>query len=154
MFHEMRRKDKELPVEAMEEALRIGKYGVLATMSENGYPYVVPLNYAYVNRKIYFHSAVTGEKIENAIRYEKVGFSVVTDYELLPEKFDSNYTSVTVFGRASEVFDDEKRAGLTGFIEKYSKDFLEEGKKYIERGFEGVRVFSITIDHVTGKYQK
>ena len=45
------------------------------------------------------------------------------------------------------------KIGLKAIIEKYSKDFIEEGYKYIERSGLTTRVFAIQTDHISGKYQ-
>lgn len=36
-------------------------------------------------------------------------------------------------------------------IEKYSKDFLQEGFAYVERDVEGTQVFVLEIEEKTGK---
>lgn len=50
--------------------------GRLATNGLDGYPYVTPVNYVYHEGNIYFHSARTGEKLDNIARDEKVCFEV------------------------------------------------------------------------------
>ena len=47
MFAEMRRQDRKLTQEEAEAILREGQYGVLSTTGEDGYPYGVPVSYAY-----------------------------------------------------------------------------------------------------------
>ena len=153
MFKQIRRKDKAMTPEACNSLLLKAEYGVLASTSENGYPYQTPLNYAYLNNKVYFHSALSGEKILNIEGNDKVSFCVVDDVKLLEEKFDTDYKSVIVFGSAYEVKDQEKTDALKAIIEKYSKDFIEEGYKYIERSGLTTRVFAIQTDHISGKYQ-
>lgn len=154
MFREMRRKDKALAEPEIVSTLEETMYGVLGTMGDNGYPCTVPLNYVFMNNKLYFHSATTGEKIDNLLRDPKVSFCVTTDVELLPEQFDTNYKSVVVFGRAAEVFEMEKEAVLISFIEKYSKAFMEKGHQYVKSSQQSTRVFGIAIDHVSGKFQR
>ena len=58
MFREMRRKEKQLGKEMVEDILKKGEYGTLATIGENGYPYALPLSYDYFDGKIYFHGAL------------------------------------------------------------------------------------------------
>lgn len=154
MFREMRRMDKALAENEIYSTLEETMYGVLATLSDNGYPCTVPLNYVYMNGKLYFHSATTGEKIDNLLRDPKVSFCVSTDVELLPEQFDTNYKSVVVFGQAAEVFDAEKEDVLMAFIKKYSKAFSEKGHQYVKTSQHTTRAFGITIDHISGKFQR
>lgn len=153
MFKEMRRKDKAMTQEACDALLLEAEYGVLGTISQNGYPYLTPLNYVYLNGKIYFHSAKEGEKLDNIDGNSKTSFCVVGDTVLIGEKFDTDYKSVVVFGRTIEVKDEEKKEVLRGLIDKYSPDYIEEGYKYVERSSSTTKVFSIEIDHISGKYQ-
>jgi nitroimidazol reductase NimA-like FMN-containing flavoprotein (pyridoxamine 5'-phosphate oxidase superfamily) len=75
----------------------------------------------------------------------------VTDTEVLPSKFTTRYKSVVIFGTASEVTGELKKTALQKIIEKYSKDYLEEGIKYIERAVENIKIVKISIEHITGK---
>lgn len=151
MFRELRRSDREITeVEALE-ILKKCEYGILSTTSEEGYAYGVPLSYAYMNGDIYFHCATEGYKLDNIRNNDKVSFTVVGQTELLPGKFSTNYESVIVFGRASEVNDEEKEDALLELIYKYSKDFVEEGKEYIKRASSKTRVIKVNVDHISGK---
>ncbi len=49
MFKEMRRIDRKLDDQEAYKLLEEAQYGVLSTIGENGFPYGVPLNYAYVD---------------------------------------------------------------------------------------------------------
>jgi nitroimidazol reductase NimA-like FMN-containing flavoprotein (pyridoxamine 5'-phosphate oxidase superfamily) len=149
----MRRKDKQLTMEECEEVLAKGEHGVLATTSENGYPYVTPLNFVFANNNLYFHSALEGEKLDNISECNKVSFCVSTDVELLADKFDTNYKSVILFGRAEEIYGIEKDEALLELIKKYSPDHIEQGEKYISRMKEKARVVKINVEHLTGKAQ-
>ena len=151
MFKEMRRKNREIFNEDIEEILIKGEYGTLSTINEDGYPYVVPLSYIYYDKCIYFHSAKDGNKLQNIEKNNKVSFCVVTDTEVLSSEFSTKYKSVIAFGSASEVTDDLKETVLFEIIKKYSTEFLEEGKKYIQKGKDHTRIIKIDIQHMTGK---
>ena len=73
----MRRSDKALPNDALVKILQEGEYGVLSTVSADGQPYGVPLNYALQNNNLYFHCALDGHKLDNLLANEKVSFCVV-----------------------------------------------------------------------------
>ncbi|WP_160690642.1 pyridoxamine 5'-phosphate oxidase family protein [Clostridium sp. C2-6-12] len=154
MFKEMRRKDRELEKEEFMELLIRGEYGILSTIGENGYPYGVPVNYVYMDNAIYFHSAVEGQKLYNIKNDDKVSFCVVGETCVLPEQFSTKYESVIIFGKANEIFEEEKNASLLEIINKYSKEHLEKGKQYIKNSNENVKVIKINIEHVTGKARK
>ena len=152
MFKEIRRKEKLTSQEDAIKIIKDAEYGTLASIGENGYPYAVPLNYAYENGVIYFHSAPKGNKIENIKFNNKVSFSVVTYHQVLPHKFDTEYDSAIIFGKAFEIIDEqEKKRALRLLIEKYSSDYLEQGIRYIDKAVKGVGVFKIEIEHITGK---
>lgn len=151
MFHEMRRKDRALEQSEIIRILNDNAYGILSTVGEDGYPYGVPISFVYLNDVLYVHGARKGHKFENIAFSDKVSFVVVGDTRILPDKFSTNFESVIAFGRAVEVFDEEKLTALSEFINKYSSDFLEQGDTYIEQAAKATRVFKIDIEHMTGK---
>ena len=147
----MRRKDKEI---GMDEAIRFlagCEYGVLSTVDIDGQPYGVPLNYAYKDNCIYFHCSLTGHKIDNIDDNPKVSFCVVGDVKVLPAEFTTEYVSTVVFGVASEVQGGERYDALVLLLEKYSPDFMEDGRKYIEKLDKVTKVIKIEIQHISGK---
>lgn len=148
---ELRRKDKKIGLEEACALLTSGEYGVLSTTGENGQPYGIPLNYAYKDNAIYFHCALSGHKIENLRENEKVSFCVVGDTKILPSEFSTHFTSVVIFGVASEVEGDERYDGLIWLLEKYSAEYLEEGREYIEKMDKATKVMKIDIHHISGK---
>lgn len=154
MFKEMRRKDRALEDTETLEILKKCDYGILSTIDKNGYPYGVPLSYVYINNSLYFHSAREGTKLDNIIANDKVSFCIVGQTATLPDKFSTKYESVIVFGKASEVIDDEKNEALLEILNKYSPDFIEQGKSYIKNAGGITKVIKITIDHITGKARR
>lgn len=63
-FRPMRRFRQQLPPQEAVKILRRATAGVLALNDEGGYPYAVPVSHVYADGKIYFHSALTGHKID------------------------------------------------------------------------------------------
>ena len=154
MFKEMRRKDRELKSDENIKILENNNFGILSTISENGYPYGVPVNYVYTDNSIYFHSALEGHKLENIKNNDKVSFCVTGETCVLPDKFSTKYESVIIFGKAKEVFDNEKNTALLEMINKYSPDFLEKGRVYISQDAVKTKVIKISIEHISGKARK
>lgn len=154
MFRKLRKINYEIPKERVEELIKTTEYGVLSTVGEDGYPYAIPVNYAYINGNIYFHCAREGHKLDNISFNNKVSFTLVPYSKVLSEKFDSEYESVVIFGKAEEVFDKEKIDGLLGLVYKYSPEYVEAGKAYIDRAQDKVRIMKISFDYVTGKTYK
>lgn len=152
-FAPVRRKDREIQEAEARALLEKGQYGVLSTVNADGYPYGIPLNYAFDGEKIYFHCAkFSGEKQRAFERLSKVCFTVVGEVEPLPEKFSTKYESVVVFGRIAKTAD--AHPGLRKLIAKYSTDYKAEGDAYIEQALARVAVYEITIDHITGKARR
>lgn len=151
MFIEMRRKDRALDNNDIAKILSDNAYGILATMGEDGYPYGVPISYVYSDNTLYVHGATQGHKLDNIFFANKVSFTIVGSTCVLPDKFSTNFESVIAFGKAVEVFDEEKLAVLLEFINKYSPNFIEQGKEYIDKASRTTRVIKIGIEHITGK---
>ena len=151
---ELRRKDRAIMEEEAMALLSSAEYGVLSTVSDNGQPYGVPLNFCVIGRCIYFHCAIEGRKINNIKHNNSVSFCTVGNTEILPDQFGTKYESAIVSGEIEEVFDDSKQIALEGLLHKYSPDFFDKGSKYIEAMREKTRVFKITIRNLSGKARK
>lgn len=154
MFKEIRRKDREIEIDEAMEILKNCDYGILSTVGENGYPYGVPVNYVLKNNSIYFHCALEGVKLDNLIYNDKVSFCVVGKTCILPEQFSTNYESVILFGKATEVFNNEKNLVFLEILNKYSPSFIDKGKVYIANSENRTKVIKINIEHITGKARR
>ena len=151
---ELRRQDRAITEEEALALLNQAEYGVLSTVTETGKPYGVPLNFCVMDRCIYFHCAVEGQKIDNIKHNKSVSFCAVGNTEILPDKFGTKYESVIVSGEVEEVLDMNKQLALEGLLHKYSLEFINQGIKYIEGLKEKTRVFKITINKLSGKARK
>lgn len=153
MFRKMRRVKCKLDNETAEKILREGSYGVLALSGDEGYNYAVPINYAVSDNKIYFHSAITGHKLDAIKNNDKVSFCVVDKHDVVSEEFTTYFTSAIVFGkiRLAEN-DDEKILGLNLLSEKYSPDIdIEKRNKEIFGKLNATAVMVLEIEHLSGK---
>jgi len=150
-MREMRRKDKQIGTDEAIQLLNECEYGVLSTVGNDGQAYGVPLNYVYHDNCIYFHCALKGHKIDNIDTNPKVSFCVIGNTKVLPSEFSTEFVSTVVFGVASEVQGTERYDALVLLLEKLSPDFMEEGKKYIEKFDKATKVIKIDIQHISGK---
>ncbi len=153
-MHPVRRKDRIIPAEEVVEILTAGEYGYLATVDEHGQPYGIPLSYVYWQQAIYFHCALTGHKLDNLAQQSKVSFCVVGKTKVLPDRFGTEYESAVIIGVAGEVHGEERQAALVALLEKYCRDYLEEGRRYIKNKEKATRVFRITVASLSGKARK
>ncbi len=149
--HPMRRRDRELSTEETKHLLRQGEYGILCTCGEQSVPYGVPVNYVYDGERISFHSAAEGHKVQNLRENARASFTVVNSARVLPHKFSCLYESAIAFGRVIEAEGEDKRAILQALVKKYSPNHQEEGTAYIARDINRVCVFTLQIDHISGK---
>ena len=157
-MREMRRKDRLLDSADVVEILKNGEYGVLATVTEDGSPYSVPMSYAFdaESHVIYMHcSAEGGQKIDNIHFHPEVCFTIIRQTELMPEKFATRYWSANVFGSIAIIEDGpEKQKGIEAILRKYSPEYMERGLKYIEGAIRKIHVLRLDIREITGKARK
>lgn len=147
----VRRRDREIGTHQAIELLLNCEYGVLSTVGQDSQPYGIPLNYVYEGNSIYFHSALTGHKIENIENNPKVSFCVVGKIKVLPEQFSTEYESAVAFGVASEILGSERNKALMLLLEKYAPDLIEEGKQYIEQKNTPLESLKLILNILAGK---
>ena len=151
-FHKMRRHDRELDQASAVKILSEGEYGVLSTYGEDGWPYGVPLSYAYEDGKLYFHGAKTGHKLSNLQACDRASFTVVGRTHVLQEIYSTAYQSAIAFGTVRVVTEAaEKKHGLLLLAEKYCYDNFAIADSYAERSLNNVCVYCMEIIHLTGK---
>ena len=155
MFREMRRKNQLLTDEECIEILNSSTSGTLALLGDNDYPYSVPISYVYNDGKLYFHSALTGHKIDAVNRYDKASFCVIAQDKVVPEKYTTYFRSVIAFGKICVIDNDaEKLRAIEILAEKYSPQLAEGRKKEIEDNFSRMCMIELDIEHMTGKEAK
>ncbi len=152
----MRRANKEIKNrEVIVGLLHACPVGRLGTVGRDGYPMVKPLNFAYDEGRIYFHSAREGEKIEDIRRDNRVCFEVDLPIALVkskgsPCRAEYLYRSVIIKGRAHSIEDEPERLhGLKLLMRKYQPEG-GYGEFPLEKlGITGV--IRIDIEEMTGK---
>ena len=158
MFRKMRREKQVLSKSECTRILECGEWGTLGLLGDDGYPYTVPLNYVFVNDKVYFHSAKSGHKIDALANGDKASFCVVDKSDLVPEEFATAYKSVIVFGRISVVDDPaEFEEALVALTERLAGGEPETSKRdEVAKCHmrQNVLVLSLAPEHVSGKQAK
>lgn len=156
MFRKMRRSKQELPADEALRLLEAGSSGVLALLGDEGWPYAVPLSYAYAAGKLYFHCARAGHKLD-AVRSEpRASFCVVAQDLVVPEKYTTHYRSVIAFGRVRILEDgDEKRRGIELLAERFAPDdSAGHRRRVVDSEWDNFCVLEFDIEHLTGKEAK
>jgi len=149
--------------EKIREFLEKEHVGRIASIDENGFPQIIPMNFVFVNDVIYMHSYPKGEKLENISNNFKVGFEVDKELEFLPSYFshptdasqaDTLYISVVIKGNASFVTDDtEKTTALNSLMKKYQPEGKYEPLKDNDLVLDEVAVIKIVSKSIRGKYK-
>ena len=153
MFHKMRRSAQQLSYEDAEAVLLRGSAGVLALTGDKAFPYAVPISYVYDGEHIYFHSALTGHKVDAIQKNPNVSFAVIDQDEVIPEKYTTAYRSVIVFGSIRIIEDEEeKRIAVRKLALKYAPDNTEQQhNEMIDRTWDRFCMLEMSIAHITGK---
>lgn len=122
----MRRQDSQIgDDERIWEILRSAVVCRVAFCDE-GWPYIVPMNFGCLDGKLYFHCASEGMKLDLLRANPNVCFEVEVNVEIAPSadvcNWSVRYQSVIGLGHISIVEElDEKRAGLKALVAQSSR---------------------------------
>lgn len=153
MFRPIRKKKNEISAEAAGTLLHHARRGVLAVNGDGGYPYAIPVNYLYdePERKIYFHGARAGHKVDALRTCDKVCFTVLGDETVREEAWAPYLQSVVVFGRCRLLESGpEALALIKRLAMKYYPDERMADEEIAASG-KAVQMYEITIEHLSGK---
>ena len=114
---QLRMKEHPLTAEQIDSLLDAVQVGHLATLGENGFPYVTPVHFVRMNGRIYFHGLAAGLKLKNLRADSRVCFEVEGQHSFIqadiPCDTNTAYQSVIITGNATVVEDrDVKIAAL------------------------------------------
>ena len=137
--------------------------GRIATIDENGFPQIIPMNFVFVNDAIYMHSHTKGEKIDNVRRNPRVGFEVDKELEFLPSYFehptdaslaDTLYISVVVKGVGMIIDErEEKTMALNELMKKYQPEGKYEPLNTEMQVIDHVSIIKVSPESLRGKYK-
>ena len=153
MFRELVRKKQQISKEECITLLKEELRGVLSVQGDDGYPYGLPINHYYHEDDscLYFHSGMTGHKIDAIRRCGKASFCVYDQGFRREGEWALNIKSVIVFGRI-EIIEDKET--IYDISRKLSHKFTRDDA-YIEKEIthSGPRtlMFRLVPEHMTGK---
>ena len=151
-FREMRRKRQQLSDEESYAILQKATSGTLALLGDGGYPYAVPISYVFSEGKLYFHSALSGHKVDAIRGCDRASFCVVAQDDVKPAMYTTFFRSVIAFGRIHIVDDEaEKLAAARLLGNRYNPHQDEALQKELENGLARMLVIRLDIEHLTGK---
>jgi nitroimidazol reductase NimA-like FMN-containing flavoprotein (pyridoxamine 5'-phosphate oxidase superfamily) len=124
-------------------------------LCKDGQPYVIPLNFGYDGKYLYFHSADEGNKIEIIRQNNRIGFEFDILHEIITEEmpceWGTRYESVVGTGVA-EFIDShqEKSKALECILRQYGGSFNE----FKEAAIAKVTIIRVTISSISGKEKR
>ncbi len=147
--------------DAIDRFLNRARTGFLG-LAADGEPYVVPLNYVWMNGSVYFHGAAEGRKIDMLRRNAHACFTVCEDLGTItaavPAHTDTAYMSVMLFGPVSLVPElGEATEAMQAMLDKYVPGYYDHPlapshvEKYVSSLGSRTAVFKLTPSGVTAK---
>jgi uncharacterized protein len=114
-------------LEALEEFLKSNRVGTLAFVGDDGFPYQIPIAYAYENETIYLHGSTAAGALRQVTDGRNVSFGVHRTNALVLARsaFESSmhYESAVLFGKCNQVEDSDKIERL-----EFVTEFLFPGR--------------------------
>jgi nitroimidazol reductase NimA-like FMN-containing flavoprotein (pyridoxamine 5'-phosphate oxidase superfamily) len=145
----MRRKDKERTEAAFLESVLREAETVCLALNTGAAPYALYVNFMYREGALFAHCATEGRKLDLLRADPRVGFTLATDVQVLPELFTTRYRSVSGWGTASIVDDPAERLGVfAGLAAKYRAACPDPVPEAMSRQ---IAVLRIAIEAMTGK---
>jgi nitroimidazol reductase NimA-like FMN-containing flavoprotein (pyridoxamine 5'-phosphate oxidase superfamily) len=148
----MRRREREIQDE--QEIRDILEKGLVCRLGlcDGQQPYIVPMSYGYKDRRIYFHCAREGRKIDILKSNDRVCIEVDIDTRVVRGetscRWTAKYRSVIGFGRARIIDDEkEKKAGLDVIMAHYGGS----GGDYDEKSLQRTSLIEVVLESMTGK---
>lgn len=151
-FRTMRRKRQQMSDADSIALLQQATSGTLALLGDGGYPYAVPISYVYADGRLFFHSALSGHKVDAIRGCDKASFCVIGQDDVKPAEYTTYYRSVIVFGRIRIIEDEaEKLAAARLLGNRYNPNQEEALQKELHHGLSRMLMIVLTPEHITGK---
>ena len=148
----MRRKRQQLSNEESIGLLQEATAGTLALLGDGGYPYAVPLSYVYANGHLYFHSSLSGHKIDAIRNCAKASFCVIAQDQVKPQEYTTYFRSVIAFGNIHIVEDPEEKLAIARLLgNRYNPHQDEALQRELDHGLSRMLALRFDIEHLTGK---
>ena len=149
----MRRKEKEIKSKKELEKIISDAKVIRLALTDNIFPYILPLNFGYKDNVFYIHSAKEGKKIDIIKKNNNVAFEIDIENKLITNelacKFTMDYKSILGNGKAIIIDNEEEKVeGLNIIMNQYSnnKKFNFE-KKIVDK----IYIIKILINEISGK---
>ena len=152
----MRRQERELRnKETIEAILKRSPVGRMATINREGFPIIKPVNFLYWKGKIYIHSSMDGEKIDDIRRGTPICFELDEPISYVAARGSActasyYYRSILIKGKALLMEGQDKKLGI---LELLMKKYQPEGgyERITDAILKKTAVIEISIEEITGK---
>lgn len=153
MFRELVRKKQALSEEECIKILKEEPRGVLSVQGDDGYPYGTPLNHWYCedNGRLYFHSGMSGHRIDALKKCDKVSFCVYDQGYRKEGDWALYIKSVIVFGRMRPLEDHDRAMEICRKLSVKYTDDMEYIRREILHAGPRTLVYELVPEHMTGK---
>lgn len=153
----LRRSELAMSNEQMLQTLTRGFVGRLGTVSEDGYPYCVPLLFIWANDTVFLHGTNAHGHLQTNIRRDaRACFELDEPYEVFDYgRFECDtgiaYQSIILFGRIGTVAQTTtKQWFCEQLMEKYGKPNSIRPKNFFPR-LDDINVYAFGVERMTGK---
>ena len=154
-FRKMRKKTS-LTKKECENILKRNYFMTLSTKLENGWTYLITLNYLFKDNSLYFHCAKEGQKIDAFAYDPRVCISIVDEAKIIHELASIRFKSVIIYGIVEKIKNiNIVKNILRNLVKKYCgglSEAIEFREKNLDKMLGITAVFHIKIKHITGKY--
>lgn len=155
----LRRADRAMSQEQMLRMLDRGMAGRLATVSEDGSPYCLPLLFVWADNQLFLHGTSARGHLQSNVRRDPRACFVIDEPD---EVFDYGrfecdsglaYQSVILFGQIRVAEDTAaKQRFCERLMDKYGKPNSIRPKHFFPR-LDAIALYVMSVDRMTGKAQ-
>ena len=138
----------------LESIIKKCNYCTVSMVDSYGKPYALPMNFGYVEKTLYLHSAPEGKKIDVLKNNPEVCVVFSTDHELRWQNsevacsYSMKYRSVLLFGLVSFVVDEQEKLVA---LESIMRQYTDETYRFSEPAVKNVCVMKVEVQTMEGR---
>ncbi len=149
----MRRKEKEVTDKKEIEQIFKTAHICRLAMIDGEMPYIVPMNFGYKDNTLYFHSAISGRKIDILKKNLNVCFEIDIPGETINAEKACNWSMsfVSIIGEGTVLFIDDEAEKIDA-LNIIMKHYSDSGEwDFNKKMMEKTLVFKVEIENISAK---